>query len=64
MISDPRPDWQPEEQQVQRFRAVLRVIERRAELANVTRDEYFAGVIAGTYPRVEQFEIDTLDHEN
>jgi len=65
MISDlPPSDAQPVDQQLRRFRDILRVIERRAALVNMSRDDYFAGVIAGTFPKVEQHEIDELGHEN
>jgi hypothetical protein len=53
-----------EERQVARFRDVLRVIERRARAAQVSVEEYFAGIVTGTYPKVEQSEIDALRHEN
>ena len=53
-----------EHQQVKRFRTILRVIAQRAHVAGVTLEEYFAGIIAGTYPKVEQIEIDAVTHDN
>ena len=57
----PRED---EQQQVKRFRTILRVIGQRARVEGVTPEEYFAGIIAGTYPKVEQVEIDAVTHDN
>jgi len=60
----PREYEQQQRQQVKRFRTILRVIAQRAHVAGVTLEEYFAGIIAGTYPKVEQVEIDAVTHDN
>jgi len=57
-------EQQQQRQQVKRFRTILRVIAQRAHVAGVTLEEYFAGIIAGTYPKVEQVEIDAVTHDN
>jgi hypothetical protein len=60
----PTDAWLQEQQQVTRFHTILRVIERRARALDVTVEAYFAGIVAGTYPKVEQSEIDALYHDN